>query len=96
MTVLALDREALAAVLGGASAPNITSYKGNDGSTAYTARTDYAYCVDAVKQNCAAANPGLLWGTNEKGAAQCTLDNLPKACPPSLSGGTDAGSPTSP
>lgn len=86
--MLALERAELASVFGGSdAAPNVQTYEGSDGSKMSQERTDYAYCVDAVQKNCAAANPGMLWGTNEKAAAACTLDNLPKACPPSLSGG---------
>jgi hypothetical protein len=84
-----MDDADLARVVGGGStAPNVSTYKGKDGTEVSQQRTDFAYCVDAVKQNCRDANPGMFWGTNEGRAAQCTLDNLPKACPPSLSGGT--------
>jgi len=87
--VLAIALAELAHVCGGGeTAPNVSTFTGSDGSKMTQARTDYAYCVDAVKQNCRDANPGMLWGTNEQGAAQCALDNLPKACPPSLSGGS--------
>ena len=89
--MVAMEPAQLARVVGGVDpAPNRSSYRGNDGTEVRTERTDYAYCVDAVRQNCRDANPGLLWGTNERAAAQCALREQPAACPATLSGGPSA------
>lgn len=88
--MLPLDPSLLARVTGGAgeeSAPNVTRIKKTDGTEVYTARTERGYCQDLLERNCRAANPGLLWGTNEKAAAQCYVKQVDTTCPPSLSTG---------
>lgn len=89
--MLALHPSLLARVTGGAgeeSAPNVTTIKKADGTDVYTARTERGYCQDLLERNCRAANPGLLWGTNEKAAGQCYVKQVDTTCPPSLSTGT--------
>jgi hypothetical protein len=85
MTIL--DIAELDRVFGGdgEGAPNRTDVRTGDGQSVHTERSDFAYCQDVVQRNCQAANSSWLFGTNQRAAAQCTLDNLPKACPPSLS-----------
>ena len=86
--MLPLSPSLLARVTGGAGeeppAPNITRVKKADGTEVYTARTNRAYCEDRITQLCRDANPGLLWGTNERAAAECALREIPKTCPPDL------------
>jgi hypothetical protein len=83
-----LDIAELDRVRGGeGGGPNRTDVQTGDGAV-HTERTDFAYCQDVVQRNCQTANTSWLFGTNQRAAAQCTLDNLPKACPPSLSGGS--------
>lgn len=74
LTSLELDE--LELVSGG---QNTTTISNPRGSTT-TVQSDYAYCTTAVSQACRTANPGMLWGTNEPKAAQCTIESLPKAC----------------
>jgi hypothetical protein len=86
--MIGLPRAALDGVVGGGSgAPNVSDVRTRNGPSVHTERTDFAYCQDVVQRNCQAANTSWLLGTDQKAAAQCTLDNLPRACPPSLSGG---------
>ncbi|MEZ4361115.1 MAG: hypothetical protein R3B48_13100 [Kofleriaceae bacterium] len=73
---MSLDASSLELVAGG---QNTTTVRNSQGERS-TNRTDYAYCTDKVTQACNTANPGMLWGTNETKAAQCTLQNLPVAC----------------
>lgn len=85
--MLPLDPSQLARVTGGAgeeTAPNVTRIKKADGTEAYTARTNRAYCEDRITQLCRDANPGMLWGTNEQAAANCALKEIPKSCPQDL------------
>ena len=83
-----LELAALDGVVGGgSSAPNVTDVRTRDGQSVHTERTDFGYCQDVVQRNCQAANTNWLFGTDQRAAAQCTLDRLPQACPPSLSGG---------
>ncbi len=77
--MIALAREALARVLGGTEV-NKTRVTTPD-KTYESERSNYAYCVDSVRQACRAANPGWLWGTNERAAAACQLENQPRSCP---------------
>jgi len=70
---------------GGSSAPNVTDIRAGTQSV-HTERTDFGYCQDVVQRNCDRANTSWLFGTDQKAAGQCTIDTLPKACPPSLSG----------
>ena len=81
--MLDLDPSALARVLGGAdeAGPNRTQVRKPSGEETTTYRSDRAYCLDRVTQLCRDANPGMLWGTNEAGAAKCAIDAIPKACP---------------
>jgi hypothetical protein len=74
-----LDAGALDGVVGG-EAPNVTTVTTPRMSTT-TQRTDYAFCADTVRQACQQANPGFLgFGTNQQGAAQCTIQNLAPTC----------------
>jgi hypothetical protein len=82
-----LDLAALDRVVGGENAPNRTDVRTSDGQQVHTERTDFGYCQDVVQRNCDKANTSWLFGTDQRAAAQCTLDNLPKICPPSLAGG---------
>jgi hypothetical protein len=75
--LMSLDAADLELVSGGQNTVTTTSPNGNSQSTT---RSDYAFCADTVTQACRTASPGMLWGTNESKAAQCTIDNLPKAC----------------
>lgn len=77
MTISTIESVLLADVCGGG--PNTTTTT-NGRTTRTSERSDYAYCVDNVRDNCRAANPGVLWGTNESAAARCQLDNQPKQC----------------
>ena len=74
-----IDLQALAAVTGGAEV-NTSRKTDPDGTTTETKQSNYAYCVDTARQACRAANPGWLWGTNEKGAAQCQLERTEPMC----------------
>jgi hypothetical protein len=86
--LMSLDSADLELVSGGQNTVTTTTPRGSTSTT----RSDYAFCADTVQQACRTSNPGALWGTNEAGAAQCTIDNLPKACGlPPLGG---ASSPT--
>ena len=82
--MLPLDDALLEAVCGGGSAPNVTDVRTGNGQAFHQERTDFAYCQDKIERNCKDANTGWF-GTDKQAAAQCTLDMLPKACPPSLS-----------
>jgi len=79
-----LDLEVLGRVCGGDGAPNRTQVQTKDGQRVYTERTDFGYCQDVVQRNCEKANTSWLFGTDQRGAAQCTLDKLPQICPPSM------------
>ena len=74
-----IDLLELATVTGGAE-QNISRKTEPDGTTTETKRSNYAYCVDTVRDACRATNPGFLWGTNEKGAAQCQLERTEPTC----------------
>lgn len=71
-----LDFGELELVCGGQNTVTTTSPRGSQTST----RSDYAFCADTVQQACRTSSPGMLWGTNEPKAAQCTIESLPKAC----------------
>ena len=73
--LMSLELDELELVSGG---QNITTVTNSRGSTT-TNQSDYAYCTSAVTQACRTANPGMLWGTNEPKAAQCTIESMPKA-----------------
>jgi hypothetical protein len=79
-----VDASLLMDVCGGAGAPNITEVRTKDGQGLRQERTDFAYCQDKIERNCKDHNTGWF-GTDKQAAAKCTLDTLPKACPPSLS-----------
>lgn len=74
--LMSLDLADLEDVSGGQNTTTITNPRGSTTTT----QSDYAYCTTAVSQACRTANPGTFWGTNEAKAAQCTIDNMPKAC----------------
>ncbi len=74
--LMSLEAADLELVSGGQNTVTTTTPSGSQTSS----RSDYAFCADTVQQACRTANPGMLFGTNQAGAAQCTIDNLPKAC----------------
>ena len=74
--LMSLDDAELELVSGGQNTVTTTTPQGSQSTT----RSDYGFCADTVKQACGTANPGMLWGTNEAKAAQCTIESLPKAC----------------
>jgi len=78
---------------GGSTAPNRTDIRTKDGQEYHAERTDYGYCADVVDRNCQRANTSWLFGTNQDAAKNCTIAALPKACPPTLSGGAASSNP---
>jgi hypothetical protein len=77
--LVTLDASDLDGVVGG-EGPNVTTMTAGQQSQSVS-RTDYAYCADTVRQACQTANPGFLgFGTNQQGAAQCTLQQMPQVC----------------
>ena len=88
-----VDIALLDGVVGGADAPNRTRVQTSDGQVYENARTDYGYCADVVDRNCQRANTSWLFGTNQNAAKDCTIAALPKACPPTLSGGPASSNP---
>ena len=74
--LMTIDETVLTFVHGGQNSTTTTDGRGSKTEQ----RTDYAYCVDSVKRSCDAANPGFLWGTDERKSAQCRLEETPRIC----------------
>ena len=85
MSVDAIADTWLERVCGGVDGPNRTTVTTRE-KTESTARTDYGQCLDTLQRNCTAANTGLF-GTDRAAAGRCVVQNMPTACPPTLSGG---------
>lgn len=75
-----IDARALDGVVGG-EAPNVTTVQTGANRSVSQQRSDYGYCADTVRSMCTTANPGFLgFGTDQQGAAQCTLQQMPQVC----------------
>ena len=82
MTCVALDRAALAFVVGGLDVVpgmNVDQVHGKHVNVE-RALTDYGYCVATIHETCKTAHGGYLWGTYSKAAAACTFEQVPKVC----------------
>jgi hypothetical protein len=68
---------------GGEPGPNQNRYRGTDGTETFSSLSNPSYCLNVLERNCDRANPGMLWGTNDKASGTCVVDAMKNgACRP--------------